>query len=156
MKLLPAELGACKLLEELIVSENALLELPAELGALPALRVLRAQNNEITVMAPEIGDCLGLTEVDVSYNPLANVPEDVRKNAVMVTWLLRTHKHHRDEVRGYVKASEEMELHARRAEIAKAETEAQLSEVNYKYDLLIKQTQKKGFMKEISAVCTLS
>jgi Leucine-rich repeat (LRR) protein len=63
LTVLPAEIGACVNLEELLLFANQLKILPKELGALPNLKVLNLFNNKLMKLPVEIGNLANLEEV---------------------------------------------------------------------------------------------
>jgi Leucine-rich repeat (LRR) protein len=67
---LPAEIGACVALEELIVTGNALAELPQTLGQAVSLIELHAAGNKLTVFPACLASCTALEVLDLSTNLL--------------------------------------------------------------------------------------
>lgn len=70
---LPHSFSTLKLVEEVNLSHNKLINLPSELFALPLLRRLFLENNQIRVL-PDMSRCQALETLDVRNNLLAAVP----------------------------------------------------------------------------------
>ena len=78
---IPAEIGGCTGLEELLLFKNKLKELPKELGSLSALTTINVFNNQIKKIPPEFADLTALEEVNFAANKLMQVPD-----AIMAKW----------------------------------------------------------------------
>lgn len=78
---IPAEIGTCTGLEELLLYKNKLKELPKELGGLSALTTINVFNNQIKKIPPELSELTALVEVNFAANKLMQVPD-----AIMAKW----------------------------------------------------------------------
>merc|ERR1711865_281932 len=106
----PPEISGCTLLEEIIASENEILQIPPSLGKLDMLRVLKLQNNRLKEPPPELGDCLQLDLVDVSLNDdLVMIPRKLRTDAEIILWLCQKAKAHRFKIEEMEEITTEME-----------------------------------------------
>jgi len=84
---LPAEIGNCEKLEELLLFANSLKVLPKELGKLPKLRVLNLFNNKVMKLPIEVGGLSALEEVNIAANKLMMIPDPAMANWASVTIL---------------------------------------------------------------------
>ena len=78
---IPAEIGGCTGLEELLLFKNKLKELPKELGSLSTLTTINVFNNQIKKIPPEFAELTALEEVNFAANKLMQVPD-----AIMTKW----------------------------------------------------------------------
>jgi hypothetical protein len=91
------QVGNCRLLEDLELSENALVKLPVSIGKLSALKRLSVQNNKLAALPPELNECISLEDIDVSNNPVAEqccggVPPSIQRDVPGILWLMTRHK----------------------------------------------------------------
>ena len=77
LRALPATLCDLASLRSISVSFNHITELPAALGQLPALWQLHAGHNKLVELPPSLQHA-GLSDLDVSGNLLAQLPEWLR------------------------------------------------------------------------------
>lgn len=77
----PAEIGGCTGLEELLLFKNKIKELPKELGGLSALTTINVFNNQLKKIPPEFANLAALEEVNFAANKLMQVPD-----ALMLKW----------------------------------------------------------------------
>ena len=71
------------------MSENRLTKLPTGIGTMLCLRKLTLANNNLKRLDFTIAQCQVLDDIDVSNNPVANVPEELRGDSAMILWIMR-------------------------------------------------------------------
>lgn len=84
---MPSSLGRMKRLNNLNVDRNSLVSLPSEIGNLTNLGVLSLRDNKLTKMPAEIGNCLALHVLDVSGNRLQYLPYSLVNLQLKAVWL---------------------------------------------------------------------
>lgn len=104
---LPNSLGRMRRLNNLNVDRNALASLPSEVGNLTNLGVLSLRDNKLTKLPAELGNCVSLHVLDVSGNRLQNLPYSLVNLQLKAVWLsenqaqpLLTFQPDNDEVTG--------------------------------------------------------
>lgn len=104
---LPHSLGRMCKLNNLNVDRNALASLPSEIGNLTNLGVLSLRDNKLTKLPAELGNCVLLHVLDVSGNRLQNLPYSLVNLQLKAVWLsenqaqpLLTFQPDNDEVTG--------------------------------------------------------
>jgi hypothetical protein len=75
---LPTEIGACKKLRTLIVTNAQLDSLPASIGGLDSLRQLCLSGNRLNCLPHELGRLQALETLDAGYNLLTSIPWGIR------------------------------------------------------------------------------
>ena len=81
------------MLEELIVSENALEEMPHSIATMSMLRVLKLQNNDLRTIPFELVDVVTLEDLDFSGNPhLVMVPKLWQGDTESVLFVCKIHR----------------------------------------------------------------
>lgn len=81
------------MLEELIISENAIEELPLTIANMSALRVLKLQNNRLRTLPQNIADVVTLEEIDCSNNKdLEIIPALWRGDTSSILFICRIHR----------------------------------------------------------------
>jgi Leucine-rich repeat (LRR) protein len=118
------------MIEELIVSENALTEIPASVGSMSVLRVFKASNNKIEETPPELSKCLALKELDLSGNNTRNLPSELQTNVAMTLWLMSRELKQRTNVRQLEQATAELEDSARLQDEKRIELEDKIKSVS--------------------------
>jgi Leucine-rich repeat (LRR) protein len=126
------------MIEELVVSENALDELPPTIGLMSVLRVFKAANNRIKEIPPEICKCLALKEVDFTGNDARNLPGELQTNVAMIIWLMSRELRQRTDVRQLEGATAELEDAARLQDEKRIELEDKVKAVEAERDKLDK------------------
>lgn len=84
---LPNSIGRMKRLNNLNVDRNALIALPFEVGNLTNLGVLSLRDNKLTKLPVELGNCVSLHVLDVSGNRLQNLPYSLVNLQLKAVWL---------------------------------------------------------------------
>lgn len=84
---LPTSIGRMQRLNNLNVDRNALAELPSEIGSLTNLGVLSLRDNKLTKLPVELGNCVSLHVLDVSGNRLQNLPYSLVNLQLKAVWL---------------------------------------------------------------------
>jgi protein scribble len=84
---LPNSIGRMKRLNNLNVDRNSLVSLPSDIGNLTNLGVLSLRDNKLTKMPSEIGNCVALHVMDVSGNRLQNLPYSLVNLQLKAVWL---------------------------------------------------------------------
>lgn len=84
---LPNSIGRMKRLNNLNVDRNALAALPSEIGNLTNLGVLSLRDNKLTKLPSELGNCASLHVLDVSGNRLQNLPYSLVNLQLKAVWL---------------------------------------------------------------------
>lgn len=150
------------MIEELVVSENALDQLPSSIGSMTVLRVLKVANNRLNEVPPEVSKCLALKEVDFTGNDTRNLPGELQTNVAMVIWLMSRELRQRTEVRQLEGATAELEDAARLQDEKRIELEDKIKAVEAERDKLDKMMPyeylkwQKKFDGIKSKVCTIS
>lgn len=84
---LPTSIGRMTRLNNLNVDRNALEVLPSEIGNLTNLGVLSLRDNKLTKLPAELGNCVSLHVLDVSGNRLQNLPYSLVNLQLKAVWL---------------------------------------------------------------------
>lgn len=84
---MPNSLGRMTRLNNLNVDRNALASLPSEIGNLTNLGVLSLRDNKLTKLPAELGNCVSLHVLDVSGNRLQNLPYSLVNLQLKAVWL---------------------------------------------------------------------
>lgn len=84
---LPSSIGRMHRLNNLNVDRNALVALPSEIGNLTNLDVLSLRDNKLTKLPVELGNCVSLHVLDVSGNRLQNLPYSLVNLQLKAVWL---------------------------------------------------------------------
>ena len=71
------DIGKCKSLSELILTENLLQTLPTSIGNLTELCVLNAGRNRLDTLTPKIGKCKKLRMLFLRENQLTELPPTI-------------------------------------------------------------------------------
>ena len=77
LTVLPSEIGNCKKLRELILSDNQLDSLPAIIGDLDSLVTLSVNGNRLEKLPRELGRLQHLEFLDVRNNSLVQLPREI-------------------------------------------------------------------------------
>ena len=110
------EIDGCRVLEELILSENELRYLPDTIGSLAGLSILKLQNNQIDVLTPSLAECISLAEIDVSNNPLDNIPEGYYTDTTLILWICQLQMEQKKAIDDLEEANADLEDHMRHEE----------------------------------------
>lgn len=104
---LPNSIGRMSKLNNLNVDRNALAALPTDIGNLISLGVLSLRDNKLTKLPAELGNCTQLHVLDVSGNRLQYLPYSLVNLQLKAVWLsenqaqpLLTFQPDHDEVTG--------------------------------------------------------
>lgn len=104
---LPNSLGRMTRLNNLNVDRNALIAIPSEIGYCTNLGVLSLRDNKLTKLPAELGNCVSLHVLDVSGNRLQYLPYSLVNLQLKAVWLsenqaqpLLTFQPDNDEVTG--------------------------------------------------------
>lgn len=84
---LPNSLGRMRRLNNLNVDRNALVAIPSEVGNLTNLGVLSLRDNKLTKLPAELGNCVSLHVLDVSGNRLQYLPYSLVNLQLKAVWL---------------------------------------------------------------------
>jgi len=84
---LPNSIGRMKRLNNLNVDRNALISLPPDIGNLTNLGVLSLRDNKLTKLPNELGNCAALHVLDVSGNRLQYLPYSLVNLQLKAVWL---------------------------------------------------------------------
>lgn len=84
---LPNSIGRMKKLNNLNVDRNALISLPPDIGNLTNLGVLSLRDNKLTKLPNELGNCAALHVLDVSGNRLQYLPYSLVNLQLKAVWL---------------------------------------------------------------------
>lgn len=84
---LPISIGRMSRLNNLNVDRNALTTLPSDMGNLVSLGVLSLRDNKLNKLPAELGNCLQLHVLDVSGNRLQNLPYSLVNLQLKAVWL---------------------------------------------------------------------
>lgn len=84
---LPASIGRMRKLNNLNVDRNSLAAIPNEFGNLTNLGVLSLRDNKLVRLPAEIGNCLALHVLDVSGNRLQHLPYSLVNLQLKAVWL---------------------------------------------------------------------
>lgn len=84
---LPNSLGRMTRLNNLNVDRNALVALPSDIGNLTNLGVLSLRDNKLTKLPAELGNCVSLHVLDVSGNRLQYLPYSLVNLQLKAVWL---------------------------------------------------------------------
>jgi protein scribble len=104
---LPNSIGRMTKLNNLNVDRNALIAVPQEIGYCTNLGVLSLRDNKLTKLPSELGNCVSLHVLDVSGNRLQYLPYSLVNLQLKAVWLsenqaqpLLTFQPDNDEVTG--------------------------------------------------------
>lgn len=84
---LPTSIGRMRKLNNLNVDRNSLAAIPNEFGNLTNLGVLSLRDNKLVRLPAEIGNCLALHVLDVSGNRLQHLPYSLVNLQLKAVWL---------------------------------------------------------------------
>ena len=80
----PREVGECKKISALYLSENSLTAVPSELGRLVGLAALALDHNKLASLPDELGSLVGLQELWLSGNLLSAVPSSFGRMSSLI------------------------------------------------------------------------
>lgn len=84
---LPPSIGQMTKLNNLNVDRNSLISIPAEIGNCANLGVLSLRDNKLTKLPSELGNCTMLHVLDVSGNRLQHLPYSLVNLQLKAVWL---------------------------------------------------------------------
>lgn len=84
---MPHSLGRMRKLNNLNVDRNSLVAMPSEIGNLTNLGVLSLRENKLVKLPAEIGNCVSLHVLDVSGNRLQYLPYSLVNLQLKAVWL---------------------------------------------------------------------
>ena len=84
---LPNSIGRMVRLNNLNVDRNALISIPAEIGYCTNLGVLSLRDNKLTKLPSQLGNCVSLHVLDVSGNRLQYLPYSLVNLQLKAVWL---------------------------------------------------------------------
>lgn len=84
---LPPSIGRMALLNNLNIDRNALTSIPAEIGSCVSLGVLSLRDNKLYKLPTELGNCVNLHVLDVSGNRLQYLPYSLVNLQLKAVWL---------------------------------------------------------------------
>lgn len=84
---LPISIGNLVNLNNLNVDRNSITKLPQEIGKLASLGVLSVRDNKLIELPSELGNCLDLHVLDVTGNQLRNLPYSLVNLQLKAVWL---------------------------------------------------------------------
>lgn len=79
VRTLPASIGDCVLLSDLLVSNARLTSLPKQIGQLQALQRLDVSNNALSSIPESVLECGNLLALNISNNALTTLPARLRR-----------------------------------------------------------------------------
>jgi protein scribble len=84
---MPNSIGRMRRLNNLNVDRNSLVAIPSEIGNLTNLGVLSLRENKLIKLPAEIGNCISLHVLDVSGNRLQYLPYSLVNLQLKAVWL---------------------------------------------------------------------
>jgi protein scribble len=70
-------------MQELILTENYLMELPSSMGRMSKLNNLNVDRNVLTALPPDIGNCVNLGVLSLRDNKLTKLPAELGNCAIL-------------------------------------------------------------------------
>lgn len=89
---LPSEIGQLKLLERLVLFDNALSEIPIEIGDLDNLMYLQLGTNQLQVLPAEIGRLTKLEILILTENQISSIPVEFSQLSSLTNLVLRSNR----------------------------------------------------------------